>query len=473
VDLGLARVSTIDQNPQLQLDALAKAGCDPVLKLKAGATTDEWLAFRDKAVAQLQPGDTLTTWRLDRLGRSFVDLYDTCTGLHQRGITYRSLTENIDLSSKVGELILVLLGWFAEFERAAIIERTLAGKANRAALGLHPGGARGYGFATDRTTVVEAEAAILREVATRVLDRETLAKVVDDLNARGVPTATEPRRQAAIELHERGISHKQIADELGGTPDGIAKLIASEPGRWNESTLRRTLLRADLVPAILPAKVHDDLARLFQAPDRQHQGRPAQHLLAGILRCQCGAAMYVVSQKERNGARHLAYRCRTVKGGRDGGCGQVSIRADRVEGWITAAVAEAVCSKRFADHLNARRAQVLAADPGDFDAMRAELADLEATPARYRDQVDPGGARAAELHRLIRQAKARLLASPELAELLDLPRTVEAFEAAWSGWDVAERRRRLRLLLDRVTVKATGKGRKPFDPGRLEPDWRF
>jgi hypothetical protein len=285
--------------------------------------------------------------------------------------------------------------------------------------------------------VVEAEAAVLRDAAAHLLHGDRLAPLVDSLNARQVPTATGK-------------------------------------GRWNESTLRRTLGRDDLVPAIIDPVSHARLVDLFANPaDRQHQGAPAKHLLAGILRCECGAAMYVVSQKERNGARHLAYRCRTVKGGRDGGCGQVSIRADRVEGFITQAVAEAVCSERFTDHLNARRAQVLATAPGDFDGMRAELADLKATPPRYRDRVDPGGARQAELAALIRAAHARLLAAPELADLLDLPRSAEAFEAAWTGWDVTERRRKLRLLLNKITCRSTGKGRKPFDPDRLDPDWKF
>lgn len=434
MDIGLARVSTTEQDPALQEAALRKAACDEVIVRRLSSVSAEWASLRARIIRGLAPGDTLTVWKLDRLGRSLQDLRDIVYGLRDRGVNFRSLTEGIDTSTAQGDLFFTILAAFAEFERKIIIERTLAGKANRAANGLHPGGARGYGFEPDRTTVIQAEAAILREAADRVLAGEPLAKVVDSLNASGVPTATGK-------------------------------------GRWNESTIRRTLLRDDLVPAILPPETHASLEALF-APkqDRQRLGAPARHLLSGILRCQCGAAMRVVNQRERNGARHLVYRCRKVSGGRDGGCGTVSIRVDRVEPFIVNAVKETMIGEEFISSLNARRAALLPEAGQDLDELRVELADYQNLPARFR--TPQTNARAAELERLLRAAQARLLAAPELAELLDLPRTAEAFDRAWSDWDMAERRRKLRLLLRSVTVKHTGKGRKPFDPSRLDPDWR-
>ena len=124
--VGYARVSTIDQNPQLQLDALEKAGCARVFVDRAsGARTDRpQLAA---ALDYLRREDTLCVWRLDRLGRSLPHLIQIATTLTERGVALRSLTEQIDTASAGGRLIFHIFGALAEFERALISKRTLAG----------------------------------------------------------------------------------------------------------------------------------------------------------------------------------------------------------------------------------------------------------------------------------------------------------------------------------------------------------
>jgi len=126
--LGYARVSTADQNPDLQTDALSAAGCFRVwTDTASGAKTDrpELAAVMDA----LRPGDTLVVWRLDRLGRSLPHLIETVTGLEQRGVAFRSLTEAIDTSTAGGKLIFHIFGALADFERSLIRERTVAGLA--------------------------------------------------------------------------------------------------------------------------------------------------------------------------------------------------------------------------------------------------------------------------------------------------------------------------------------------------------
>lgn len=124
--VGYARVSTTDQNPQLQLDALEEAGCARVFVERAsGAKTDRpQLAA---ALDYLRRDDTLCVWRLDRLGRSLPHLIQIATTLTDRGVALRSLTEQIDTASAGGRLIFHIFGALAEFERALISERTLAG----------------------------------------------------------------------------------------------------------------------------------------------------------------------------------------------------------------------------------------------------------------------------------------------------------------------------------------------------------
>lgn len=132
--IGYARVSTQDQNPQLQLDALDSANCEQVFREKATGT------LRDRpelaaCLRMLRKGDTLVVWKLDRLARSLKDLVEIVHDLNQRGVGFRSLTESIDTTSSGGRLIFHIFGALAEFEHSLIRERTIAGLAAARARG--------------------------------------------------------------------------------------------------------------------------------------------------------------------------------------------------------------------------------------------------------------------------------------------------------------------------------------------------
>jgi DNA invertase Pin-like site-specific DNA recombinase len=96
--LGYARVSTTDQQPQLQVDALTAAGCYRVFTETASGTRSDRPTL-EQLLDQLRPGDTLIVWKLDRLGRSLRHLVDTVTGLAERGVGFRSLQEAIDTTT--------------------------------------------------------------------------------------------------------------------------------------------------------------------------------------------------------------------------------------------------------------------------------------------------------------------------------------------------------------------------------------
>jgi len=124
--IGYCRVSTIDQNPDLQRDALTNAGCERLFEDRMTGTKKDRLGLTE-ALAFARPGDTITVWRLDRLGRSLKDLLQIVADLEERGVGLRSLTESIDTSSSGGRLIFSIFGAIGEFERNLIRERTLAG----------------------------------------------------------------------------------------------------------------------------------------------------------------------------------------------------------------------------------------------------------------------------------------------------------------------------------------------------------
>ena len=132
--IGYARVSTQDQNPQLQLDALNGAACEQVFHETATGT------FRDRpeltaCLRTLRKGDSLVVWKLDRLARSLKDLVEIVHDLNQRGVGFRSLTESIDTTSPGGRLVFHIFGALAEFEHSLIKERTIAGLAAARARG--------------------------------------------------------------------------------------------------------------------------------------------------------------------------------------------------------------------------------------------------------------------------------------------------------------------------------------------------
>jgi DNA invertase Pin-like site-specific DNA recombinase len=124
--IGYARVSTEEQNSNLQVDALKKAGCEKIYQDKISGAKKERPGL-DKALEHLREGDTLVVWRLDRLGRSLKDLIQRVQELQDRGIGFLSLQENIDTTTSGGKLVFHIFGSLAEFERDLIRERTKAG----------------------------------------------------------------------------------------------------------------------------------------------------------------------------------------------------------------------------------------------------------------------------------------------------------------------------------------------------------
>jgi DNA invertase Pin-like site-specific DNA recombinase len=124
--IGYARISTHEQTLALQQDALHKAGCDRIFTDTASGAKAERRGL-EEALRYVRKGDTLVVWRLDRLGRSLPHLISTMTDLEERGIGFKSLTENIDTTTSGGKLIFHIFGALAEFERNLIRERTNAG----------------------------------------------------------------------------------------------------------------------------------------------------------------------------------------------------------------------------------------------------------------------------------------------------------------------------------------------------------
>lgn len=136
--IGYARVSTTDQSPELQIDALERAGCETVFQ--------EFISGKDlrrpelnRCLEYLREGDQLIVWKLDRLGRSLKDLLELVENFQEKGIEFHSLTEGFDTTTPAGRMFFKVVGSIAEFERELNRERSEAGRQRARALGVHMG----------------------------------------------------------------------------------------------------------------------------------------------------------------------------------------------------------------------------------------------------------------------------------------------------------------------------------------------
>lgn len=124
--IGYARVSTADQNIELQIQALQKAGCEKIFQDVISGKSKQREGL-DKALEHLREGDTLAVWKLDRLGRSTKNLIVLVGELAERGVHFHSLTETIDTNTTIGLFFFNVMAALAEMERGLIRERTMAG----------------------------------------------------------------------------------------------------------------------------------------------------------------------------------------------------------------------------------------------------------------------------------------------------------------------------------------------------------
>ncbi len=168
--VGYARVSTRDQNYDLQIDALRDAGCKRIFEEKLSAANRDRPQL--KAVLDyVRAGDTLVVWKLDRLARSLKQLIETVELLSEEKIGFRSLTESIDTTSSGGSLIFHVFGALAEFERSIIRERTTAGLAAARARGRIGGRPRSL-----RSADIDMAVALLKD------GKLTIAEIADKLD---------------------------------------------------------------------------------------------------------------------------------------------------------------------------------------------------------------------------------------------------------------------------------------------------
>lgn len=140
---GYARVSTVDQKLDTQIDTLTKYGCHQIFQDKISGTTSSRPAL-DDMLSRLREGDTVVVARLNRLGRSLVHIITLVAELASKGIHFKALDLGIDTSTPAGKMILSVFASLAEYERETILEKTKAGQKLAIQQGKHVGRPKGF-----------------------------------------------------------------------------------------------------------------------------------------------------------------------------------------------------------------------------------------------------------------------------------------------------------------------------------------
>ena len=196
--IGYARVSTVEQNLDLQSDALNAAGCERLFTDTASGAKAERPGLKE-ALKECRKGDTLVVWKLDRLGRSLPHLVETVRNLVAQGVGFKSLQESIDTTTSGGKLIFHIFASLAEFERDLIRERTNAGLSAARARGRNGGRPKGVDEKKRKAAL-----ALCRDTSRSVkeiceilgVSRNTYYKYIR-LEDNPTPKTTRPRRQPA------------------------------------------------------------------------------------------------------------------------------------------------------------------------------------------------------------------------------------------------------------------------------------
>ena len=126
MNIGYCRISTSEQNLELQIQALKEAGCEKIFEEVASGAKDDRPKLKE-AIEYARKGDVITVWKLDRLSRSLKHLIETVSDLEKREVGFRCITQNLDTTSSSGKLVFHVFGAISEFERSLIRERTAAG----------------------------------------------------------------------------------------------------------------------------------------------------------------------------------------------------------------------------------------------------------------------------------------------------------------------------------------------------------
>jgi site-specific DNA recombinase len=395
--------------------------------------------------------DALVVYNADRLNRRPRDLEDLIDVAAAAGIRdLATVTGDIDLSTDQGRLVARLLAAVSANESEAKARRISRKHEELAATGKFAGGGqRSFGYEADGKTVRADEAAVIREVAARVLAGDSLRSICFDLDDREIPTVTG---KAWTLQALRQILH---SGRISGQREHKGVIVAK--AEW---------------PAIIDPSMTAQLRALLDNPDRRTNRTARRHLLTGVL--VCGRCHGKLVGRNRRG-RRTSYYC--PRGPGFTGCGALSTVADPVEEWIIEAVLYRLDTPELAAALNGT---------ADISSRGAQIAaERDAEQARRNELADAYAANQITLQEWIRARKPiearvkaadRQLAAIRKATILDgFVGQSENLRTSLSQLPLSRQQAIIKAVLDSVVVMPSTQpqGSKRFDYQRLKPVWRL
>ena len=371
--------------------------------------------------------DVVIVWKLNRLARNTEDLLGLVRTMKEHGVRFVSVTEDIDTRSSSGKLLTTMLGALAEMESDGKSENIKAWQNKRFTDGAVPGGRRHYGYARTRNTltVIDDEAAVVREMAARALAGESLRSIARHLNEAGARTST------GATWRPRTVTQTLLSPTTAGlrVREGV-----EVPGSW---------------PAIISADTHRQLVELLRDPSRRTVDTSARrHLLSGIARCaRCDLPLTM-----KGNVAGPRYTCQGARG--IDGCG-LSVAIADLDAYVVGIVLAELDPGRWA----------LLRSRGRVDS--AAIAAMEEQKARALAMFKAGTLDFDDWQEATETLASRIAAAE--AEPLRLP-DVEDIRSAWDAKladDVAARRLVMTAVLEVLTVGPAQKGKNRFDTSRV------
>lgn len=379
----------------------------------------------------------------DRLTRHTRELEDFIVLADKAGTALATVSGDLDLSTSDGRFRARIMGAVARQESEKKSERIRRQRRQAAKRGISHGGRRPYGYTKGGHELDRAEAANVLEAASRFLAGDSLPQIASDWNSRGIRSAS------GKEWTTTSLRTMLAGPRIAGLRVHRGEIVGD--AAW---------------PAIIDRDTHERIRAILGDPRRAQRGRPPEHLLTGMLRCgRCGSRMS--SATTSTGAKR--YVCHRGPG--HSGCGRMSVTAvaleEEIAGQALAALAgPALAAAGSSRAVGAGLGERLRADEDKLEALALDYAEDRISRAEWltiREAVQ----------RRIDDARRQLGQQTATAVLATLPADVEGLRRAWEGADVPLRRKILAAVVDYVIVNpAAVRGRRTFDPERVEVVWR-
>jgi len=393
--------------------------------------------------------DAVLVWQLDRLHRHPRELEEFFDLVAAAGIAENlaTVTGEHDLSTSEGRLTARIVGAVDRKESDDKSLRLKRKHAELAAAGkVAGGGPRPFGYEADRITLNPTEAAIIGEIAKRILAGDSLRSVAVDLNSRGVRTTQ------GNEWTSGGIKRVLMSARISGRRDHLGEFSDAQ---WE---------------GIITSEDSDRLRRLLGARTRSTRRTPRTYLLTGGLLCcgRCEAPM--ISRANAKGQRR--YVC--GKGPGLSGCGRMSAIADPLEAFIVEAVLYRLDTPELAAALTDTQAQQsewaeladqVAADQERLDLLAADFGNDVIGRSEWLAAREP-------IQRRVDEARRRLSRISPTTPIDAYAGNADLLRTAWADLPVSRQQAIVRVVIDHVTAHPAQPGRG-FDPSRFEPTWRL